>query len=180
MEGDRNHEITSNFEPAYFFPSRIYKELSLDSQTVEYSLWLETLRPRTCLLVHWLANLGAVDDPGFTVRNTARRFADKRLLLGRLVDRGGGETSDKTNWLLEHGEFDIYVAWLMWLRFMEYVPTRFVKEDGRDRVLAWIRTQLRRPELTADETIVELRWQANRLRETWGTADQDLSHMLGM
>lgn len=133
-----------------------------------YQRWLGDVRPRTCLLMHWLFELGAVSDPGGTVHNQAKRFADKRALLGRLVDRRGGEVSRKTNWLIDNGEFDLYVAYLMWLRFNEYVPRRFVLPEGQARVLAWVRTQLRRPELTDSETVGELLWQAERLKSAWG------------
>jgi hypothetical protein len=132
-----------------------------------YSLWLSDLKPRTCLLVHWLSNLGAVPDPGEQVRRKARRFAVKRSLLGHFIEEYGGEARDKTDWLMENDEFDTYIAWLMWLRFQEYVPNRFVAPAGREKVLQWVRTQLRRPELTDKETLGELRWQIDRLRESW-------------
>jgi hypothetical protein len=115
--------------------------------------------------------MGAVHDPGQDTREKARRFAEKRLLLGRLVDNRGGEIKDRTAWLLDNGEFDLYVSYLMWLRFVEYVPSRFVLPGGREQVLSWVRTQLRRPELTDSETIGELQWQVNRLRKSWGTTD---------
>lgn len=144
----------------------------MDSLTTEYAAWLDTLRPRTCLLVHWLANMGAVRDPGQDTREKARRFAEKRLLLGRLVDNRGGEIKDRTGWLLDNGEFDLYVSYLMWLRFVEYVPSRFVLPGGREQVLSWVRTQLRRPELTDSETVGELQWQVSRLRKSWGPSDE--------
>jgi hypothetical protein len=145
----------------------------LDPAAREYSSWLCALKPRTCLLMHWLADLGAVPDPGDPVRAKARRFANKRTLLGTLFEENGGESRDKAGWLIENGELDTYVAWLMWLRFQEYVPGRFVAPEGRQKVLSWVRDQLRRPELTDQETLGELCWQAERLRSYWGESGRD-------
>lgn len=133
----------------------------------EYSSWLGDIRPRTCLLVHWLSGLGAVPDPGDPVRSKARRFAEKRSLLGHIVQEYDREARVKTDWLIDNGELDIYVAWLMWLRFQEYVPGRFVAPTGREKVLQWVRKQIRRPELNDEETLVELKWQVDRLRKSW-------------
>lgn len=143
---------------------------TLDSSFIaaDYAAWLSEIKPRTCLLVKWLAELGAVPDPNPHVRARATRFAEKRWLLGAMVDKRGGETVNKTLTLIEQGDFDIYVAWLMWLRFVEYVPARYVLPEGRERVLAWVRDQLHRQELTDKETVEELHWQANRIRESWG------------
>jgi hypothetical protein len=138
-----------------------------------YALWLSDLRPRTCLLVHWLFDLGAVPDPGEPVRHKARRFAAKRSLLGHIIEEYNGESRDKTDWLVQNGEFDIYVAWLMWLRFQEYIPNRFVTPLGRQNVLQWVRTQLRRVELTDEETLGELHWQIHRLRNSWESASDE-------
>ena len=149
----------------------------MDSQTISYTDWLENLTPRTCLLMHWLGNLGVVDDPGQAVRAKARRFAEKRMLLGRLVDGNPGELGSRTQWLIENGEFDIYVAWLMYLRFVEYVPQRFVRPGGRDRVLNWVRGQLKRPELNAEETVGELRYQIERVCEQWNPCDDELRRL---
>ena len=90
-----------------------------------------------------------------------------------MVDSGDTETREKTCSLQANGDLDIYVAWLMWLRFHEYVPGRFVLPQGRERVLSWVRTQLRRPELTDEETLGELRWQVERLRKEWGACSDD-------
>ncbi|RYG74153.1 hypothetical protein EON80_02620 [bacterium] len=140
----------------------------------EYSSWLGDIKPRTCLLMHWLSDLGAVPDPGDPVRYKAKRFAEKRGLLGHMVEEYGGDAFEKTGWLVRNGELDTYVAWLMWLRFQEYVPGRFVTPVGREKVLEWVRTQLRRPELNDEETIGELRWQVDRLRKSWGESRDDL------
>ena len=141
--------------------------LFYDPTAQEYATWLSQLRPRTCLLMHWLANLEAVQEPGEQVRQKARRFAEKRRFLGQLVDEFNAEASDKTHWLMQSGDFDNYMAWLMWLRFREYVPARFVAPAGQEKVLRWIRGQLRRPELTDLETIGELQWQIERLHALW-------------
>lgn len=150
-----------------------FEPLFLDPHAGAYATWLGELRPRTCLLMHWLANLGAVQEPGEPVRTKARRFAEKRYLLGHMVETGDVDTTEKTSWLQANGELDIYVAWLMWLRFQEYVPGRFVLPQGREKVLSWVRTQLRRPELNEEETIGELRWQVERLRRNWGICSDD-------
>ncbi|HEX8465395.1 MAG TPA: hypothetical protein VF627_12335 [Abditibacterium sp.] len=141
--------------------------LFLDPPSPDYAAWLSDLKPRTCLLMHWLAALGAVREPGAAVRLRAHQFAAKRRLLGRLVDATNHPASDKTQWLLQNGEFDLYVAWLMWLRFQEYVPARFVLPAGRERVLIWVRGQLRRPELSDAETLGELQWQVERIAKQW-------------
>lgn len=142
----------------------------------EYGAWLGDLRPRTCLLLFWLARLGAVPPTNDAVSRKAHRFAGKRSLLGRLVDGTQGPTRDKVAHLIASDELDTYVAWLMWLRFQEYVPHRFVLPQGRERVLDWVRGQLRRPELTPTETLGELHWQIERLRsdwsDAWGDADE--------
>lgn len=151
--------------------------LFLDPHAGAYATWVSDLTPRTCLLMHWLANLGAVREPGENVRSKARRFADKRYFLGHVVEASNADSREKTSSLVANGDFDIYVAWLMWLRFQEYVPGRFVLPDGREKVLSWIRTQLRRPELTAEETLGELRWQAERIRKNLGTLHDDPKHL---
>ncbi len=140
------------------------------SQT-EYRDWLNDLCPRTCLLVQWLSSMGVMEDPGPKVRAKARRFSEKSTLLGRIVDNRGGETVQKTSTLLSKGDFEIYVAWLMYLRFCEYVPPRFVQPGGREKVLHWVKTQLRRPELTSDEALRELLWHSERLSTELGEND---------
>ena len=141
----------------------------------DYAVWLHDLRPRTCLLVHWLANLGALYDPGSHTHDKARKFAQKRALLGKLVESSDEILSRKTSRLIENQDFDLYVAYLMWLRFNEYVPRRFVLPEGRSKVLSWVRGQLRRPELTDEETIAELEFQIARIEEDlgeWGEFDE--------
>ncbi len=144
----------------------------MNAYSADYGTWLNGLKPRTCLLMHWLADIGAVAEPGWDVRAKARRFAQKREFLGRLVEESD-ELNAKAEWLLENDEFEIYVTWLMWLRFMEYVPHRFILPQGHEKVLAWVRGRLGRPELTAQETRNELRWQANRLNEVLVSRDDD-------
>jgi hypothetical protein len=82
----------------------------------EYAVWLQDLKPRTCLLVHWLASMGAIYEPNAPTHYKARKFASKRVLLGKLVESSDELLSNKTNWLIENREFDLYVAYLMWLR----------------------------------------------------------------
>jgi predicted glycoside hydrolase/deacetylase ChbG (UPF0249 family) len=58
----------------------------------------------------------------------------------------------------------------------EYVPRRFVLPEGRTKVLAWVRQQLRRSELTDEETIVELQYQIDRINELMGETDEIQSY----
>lgn len=129
----------------------------------EYLSWLHGLRPRTCLIVHWLADMGALPEPGPGVRRKALRFAGKRELMVSMMGRRDDVIADNTLELLGRGDFEIYSAWLMWLRFQEYIPGRFVLPGGREKILAWIRSLLRRPELNTQETLVELQWQVERM-----------------
>lgn len=132
----------------------------------DYEQWISDLRPRTCLVLHWLADLGAVPEPGPLARWKAMRLTDKRSLLVMLLGRSD-DLNERANQLLDNGDLDVYVAYLLWMRFLEYVPGRFVVPGGRDKVLQWVRLQLRRPELTAKETITELHWQAEQIRREW-------------
>ncbi len=133
---------------------------------MEYEQWTKDLKPRTCLVLHWLADLGAIPEPGVQARWKAMRLTDKHSLLVMLLGRSD-DLNERANQLLDNGDLDIYVAWLLWMRFLEYVPGRFVLPGGREKVLAWVRIQLRRPELTAKETVVELQWQAEQIRREW-------------
>lgn len=138
----------------------------------EYQLWLATLRPRTCLVINWLADLGAVAEPGRTVRAKARRFAAKNSFVGVMAERTNEAAMLRVNSLCDLGVLDdrslhTYAIWVMWLRFQEYVPRRFVLPGGRDKVLVWVRERLYRPELTSAETLGELRWQAAQISAEW-------------
>jgi hypothetical protein len=142
----------------------------------EYADWLQDLKPRTCLLVHWLASMGAIYEPDAPTHDKARKFAGKRVLLGKLVENTDESLSNKTSRLIENKDFDLYVAYLMWLRFNEYVPRRFVLPEGRTKVLGWVRQQLRRTELTDEETIVELQYQIDRIHYSLGETDEIQSY----
>jgi len=142
----------------------------------DYAVWLQDLKPRTCLLVHWLSNMGAIYEPDAPTHDKAKKFAGKRILLGKLVEGSDEVLSNKTTWLIENREFDLYVAYLMWLRFNEYVPRRFVLPEGRTKVLGWVRQQLHRSELTDDETVVELQYQIDHIKESLGETDEIQSY----
>ena len=75
--------------------------------------------------------------------------------------------SSQRRWerLIANDDLDVYVAWMLWLRYVECIPQPFVLPGGREKVLAWVRGKLRRPELTAMETERELWWQAERMLE---------------
>lgn len=138
----------------------------------EYQLWLATLRPRTCLVVHWLADLGAVAEPGRQVRDKALLFGKKSALISSLSERANETTILKVNGLCDLGVLDesslrTYATWVMWLRFQEYIPRRFVLPGGREKVIAWVRKRLYRPELTNSETLCELHWQAAQISAEW-------------
>lgn len=159
--------------PEFPFPS--FPSFS-PNLSVQYALWLQDLRPRTCLLVQWLAAMGAVPHPGEATARKAQRFASKRALLGEIVDRSTGPTPVRIARLIEDDDFDLYVTYLMWLRFREYVPARFVLPGGTEQVLKWVRAQLRRPELNDSETLDELLWHARRIGEFWEEEWEISSH----
>jgi len=79
----------------------------------------------------------------------------------------------KTAHIVEYGDLDIYVAWTLWLRYIECVPKSFLLPDGEEKVLAYIRAKLRRPELTAKETELELWWQVERMLEECGDVEDE-------
>jgi hypothetical protein len=137
----------------------------------EYGAWVNSLHPRTCLVVHWLADIGALAEPGPLVRDKALRLVGKTGLLEVVLVRSNEELAARTITLMDNGDLDVYVAWMLWLRYVECVPKRFVLPGGREKVLAWVRTKLRRPELTGEETERELWWQAERMLEACGADD---------
>lgn len=123
-------------------------------------------------MVQWLADLGVVAEPGRTVRAKAMRFAGKSVLLGAVAERTNETAILKVNGLCDLGVLDerslrTYATWMLWLRFQEYVPHRFILPGGREKVIAWVRERLYRPELTAAETLHELRWQAEQISAEW-------------
>jgi hypothetical protein len=69
--------------------------------------------------------------------------------------------------LLQDDDFDVFVTHLLWMRFVEYVPARFVSRENRACVLNWVRSQLKRSELNDDETVRELQWHAERIQARW-------------
>jgi hypothetical protein len=171
----RAGDITATGEYAFWVNPAVHQPAA--RFVAAYREWLSDLRPRTCLLVQWLVSQGALADPGHEVREKARRFATKSTLLGRLVDGQGGPVARKVTTLLHAGDFEIYVAWLLWMRVEEYVPGRFLLPGGREKVLQWVREQLRRPELTPQETLRELWWHADRIRTELGDHN-DFAHWL--
>ena len=93
-----------------------------------------------------------------------------------MAERTNDESVSRINNLFDIGVLDyedrhIYVTWIVWLRFQEYVPQRFVLPNGREKVLQWACERLRRPELNATETLEELRWQAQRISGEWEEPD---------
>ena len=76
--------------------------------------------------------------------------------------------------MLEENDFDLYVAYLLWMRFVEYVPQRFVSRESRAQLLKWVREQLGRPELCDTETVRELQWNAERIRARWSVGESEL------
>jgi len=138
---------------------------------LEFWAWTCDLPPRTCLVVNWLADLGAVPDPGTQVRERARRFSRKLTLIEAMACQCDESLTGKAQQLLDNGDLDAYVAWFLWLRFVETVPRRFLLPGGRDRVLGWVKDQLRRPELTPQETLREMWWRADLIRRDSGEED---------
>jgi hypothetical protein len=138
---------------------------------LEFWAWTQDLSPRTCLVVNWLAELGAVPDPGERVRERAMRFSNKVQLLETMACHRDEALSGRARQLIEQGDLDAYVAWFLWMNFVESVPRRFLLPTGRDRVLIWVKAQLRRPELTPAETLRELWWRADLIRRESGEED---------
>ena len=144
----------------------------LSGEATTYGAWLDDLRPRTCLLVYWLAGLGALPAPPRQIQERAQKFAWKKTLLSRLIENS--ESLSKTEDMLESDDFDAFVAYLLWMRFVEYVPARFVSYDSRAQVLNWVRSQLRREELSDEDTVRELHWQIERIRARWASREGEL------
>jgi hypothetical protein len=144
----------------------------LSEEATTYGAWLDDLRPRTCLLVYWLSSLGALPVPPRQVQERARKFAWKKTLLSRLIENP--ESLSKTEELLESDDFDAFVAHLMWMRFVEYVPARFVSSQCRAQVLGWVRSQLQRDELSDEETVCELNWRVEHIYSRWTAIEGEL------
>jgi hypothetical protein len=138
---------------------------------LEFWAWTQDLSPRTCLVVNWLAELGAVPDPGERVRERAKRFSNKVHLLETMACQRDEALSGRARQLIEQGDLDAFVAWFLWMNFVESVPRRFLLPTGRERVLSWVKTQLGRPELTPAETVRELWWRADLIRCEAGEDD---------
>lgn len=133
--------------------------------------WTNELTPRSCLLVNWLADLGAVPDPGEAVRDKAQRFSQRLSLVEVMATHRDNSLQLKAQQLINNGDLAAYVAWFWWMRFVETVPHRFVLPGGRERVLDWVKSQLRRPELTPQETLRELHWRADLMHRDSGEED---------
>lgn len=144
----------------------------LSGEAITYGAWLDDLRPRTCLLVYWLSSLGALPEPSRQVQQRAMRFAWKKTLLSRLIETP--EALRQTEKMLAENDFDLYVAYILWMRFVEYVPRRFVSEESRTQLLKWVRTQLGRPELSDEETVRELYWNVERIRAGWSSVEGEM------
>ena len=141
--------------------------------STEYVAWLRTLHPRTCLTVHWLADIGALPEPGLRVRDKALRFSNKSRLLEVVMVRSNEELESQTVSLMYNGDMDIYIAWHLYLRYVECVPRQHLLPDGHKKVMSWIRSKLRRFELTDAETEVELWHQARRMMKECGHAEYE-------
>ena len=138
---------------------------------LEFWAWTQDLSPRNCLVVNWLAELGAIPDPGQSVRQRARRLSGKLNLIESMACYCDDSLNGKARELINKGDLEAYVAWFLWLRFVETVPRRFLLPDGREKVLNWVKGQLRRPELTLEETLQELWWRADLIRQESGEED---------
>lgn len=150
-------------------------EFSASEPTFEpplaYWAWTQDLTPRTCLVVNWLADLGALPDPGETVRRRAQRFSQSLSLIERIACQRDESLNGKAQRLIEKGDLSAFVAWFLWLHFVETVPRRFVLPGGREKVLCWVKRQLHRPELTSSEALRELLWRAEMIRQESGEED---------
>jgi hypothetical protein len=73
--------------------------------------------------------------------------------------------------MIDNGDLPAFVAWFLWMHFVDTVPRRFVLPGGRDKVIVWVKKQLNRPELTPQETLRELYWRADLMRRESGEED---------
>ncbi len=144
----------------------------MSGEATTYGAWLDDLRPRTCLLVYWLSSLGALPAPPRQIQERAQKFAWKKTLLSRLIENP--DALLKTDEMLESDDFDVFVAHLLYMRFVEYVPARFVSNQSRAQVLSWVRDQLGRSELSDEETVRELNWQVERIQARWTPIEGEL------
>ncbi|RYE43909.1 MAG: hypothetical protein EOP21_07425 [Hyphomicrobiales bacterium] len=156
-----NFALEPSFNPSF-----------LSGEATTYGAWLDDLRPRTCLLVYWLSSLGALPAPPRQVQERAQKFAWKKTLLSRLIENP--QSLSMTEDLLESDDFDVFVAHLMWMRFVEYVPARFVSNQSRTQVLSWVRSQLQRAELSDEETVRELNWRVEHIYSRWTSSEGGL------
>jgi hypothetical protein len=136
-----------------------------------YREWSSALTPRSCIVVNWLADLGAVPEPGEEVRARALRFAQRFNLIESWACYRDTSLNGKAQLMIENGDLPAFVAWFLWMHFVDTVPRRFVLPGGRDRVIGWVKGQLNRPELTPQETLRELYWRADLMRRDSGEED---------
>ena len=137
----------------------------------EFRHWSNGLAPRSCIVVNWLADLGAVPEPTETVRERALRFAERFNLIESWACYRDESLNDKATQMINNGDLQAFVAWFLWMNFVETVPRRFVLPGGREKILGWVKTQLHRPELTPRETLRELYWRADLMRRESGEED---------
>ncbi len=136
-----------------------------------YQEWTTVLTPRSCMVVNWLADLGALPEPGEQVRERAWRFAQRFDLIESWACYRDETLNRKAQQMIENGDLKAFVAWFLWMQFVDTVPHRFVLPGGREKILGWVKTQLNRPELTSRETLHELYWRADLMRRDSGEED---------
>ena len=137
----------------------------------EFHRWTSDLSPRSCVVVNWLADLGALPEPSEQVRHRARRFTERLDLIESWANYRDETLNGKAQRMIDNGDLQVFVAWFLWMHFVDTVPRRFVLPGGRDKVIGWVKNQLNRPELTPRETIGELYFRAELMRQDSGEED---------
>lgn len=137
----------------------------------EFHDWTQALAPRSCIVVNWLADLGAVPEPCATVRARAQRLTERFNLIESWACYRDESLNGKAERMIENGDLQAFVAWFLWMNFVDTVPRRFLLPQGREKVLGWVKLQLNRPELTPQETLNELLWRADLMRRESGEED---------
>lgn len=137
----------------------------------EFRNWTSALAPRSCIVVNWLADLGALPEPGETVRERALRFANRFHLIEAWACQRDESLNGKAEKMIDNGDLQAFVAWFLWMHFVDTVPRRFMLPGGREKILDWVKKQLNRPELTPQETLNELYWRADLMRHDVGEDD---------
>lgn len=147
----------------YFAPNPAYLK--------EFRTWSNNLAPRSCIVVNWLADLGAVPEPDEGVRQRALRFSQRLNLIESWACYRDESLNGKAEQMIENGDLQAFVAWFLWMHYVDTVPRRFLLPGGREKILSWVKTQLNRPELTPQETLTELYWRADLMRRDSGEED---------